>query len=612
MRFAILAAAATLLTFGMAQAEGEQMMGSEPYHAVTLLDLSNPLPHTWLEQAHVGYVYASAPALEEGPGGDPVIAESRREQWEEVLRRYEATNVRVLLMDNLYIDPAEEHQAVDVFGRRHPMACFRHPGFQEAMAERIVDLARAFGRYEAFGGFVFDDGPHVRVDCCYCDRCREQFAEQYGVEPPGFEPVQGTDRIADDDPRLLWDRFQQESWQIYLRTQSDALRSVSDDLVMLTIPSDSYFYGRFLNVDVEPEESRPGHGGRLQRIERIQVRDWTIFQSFPLARLPEADETGLQSWATGCHITADSPKMLMQTEGPYAPIYGRVQYMSPAEIERMARVTLTEGGSGICYWTAAEPLPSYPAAFDAMAEVYRDVGEIQDELAARRPHPASIGLLYSSTTEILEQPWRTNTSERWQHLHAFEALAYSMRRCNLPFEIVMEDDLAAERLGGLRALVLPAVRFLSEAAASAIEQAMGAAGLQVFSAGECVPLRGMTNARCDPLIWHRRAARGYRQERYANQQWQEVRTTLATHLRPLVEAPVQVYSERAIGRLYDLSDGDMMLMIASWDLEEITEVAVEGEGRMMDMISGRDLGPIAELGRLTIQPAGWRVLRITQ
>ena len=49
---------------------------------------------------------------------------------------------------------------------------------------------------------------------------------------------------------LLWEACQRESWAIYLRTQGEAVRSVSDDLLMLTIPSDSYFYGRFLAVDV--------------------------------------------------------------------------------------------------------------------------------------------------------------------------------------------------------------------------------------------------------------------------------------------------------------------------------------------------------------------------
>lgn len=587
-------------------------MRSDGYHAVTLLDLHNPLPPAWLERAGIDYLYAGAPPIEEGPDGRPVIAESHRELWESVLSVYEDTGTRLLVMDGFYIDPDEAHRAVDGFGRDHPMACFRKADFLTAMSERIVALTEAFSAYPAFGGFVFDDGPHVRVDCCYCPECRRQFGEQHGVRPPAFEPREPNRRVRDDDPILLWEQFQQESWQIYLRAQSDAVRSTSADALMVTIPSDSHFYGRFLNVVVDREKTPLGHSGRLQRIERIQPRRWHIFQSFPLARLPEEDESGLQPWATGAHITADSPKMLMHCEGPYAPTYDRTRYMSPAEIERMARVTIAEGAGGVCYWTPAEPLPHYPGAFDACAEVFRDVDSIGDALAGRRPAAASVGVLYSTTTETMEQPWRKETSERWRHLHAYEAVLYSMTRCNVAFETVMETGLSRKALRDYRVLILAEVRWLTESVVAAIEEAIGRDGLLVVAAGECVNVRGMISTGCDPLIWHDRARRGYRQERYANEQWQECRTTIGRHILPFAEMPVSVYSERAIGRLYDLDDGDQMLLIASWDLEEICEVAIEGEGVAVDMLSGRELGAINEIGRLTIPPAGWRVLRIVR
>ena len=608
-----LLARAILIAASVACLEGDQALGSDEYHAVTLVDVNNPLSPAWLQQAGVDYLYASAPPLEVGEDGRPAIAAGSRDAWEQMLALYGDTGVKVLLMRNFYIKPAEEHEAVDVFGRKHPMACFRHPGFQQAMTGAIQDLIAAFSDYPAFGGFVFDDGPHVRVDCCYCPQCVESFRQQHGVEPPGFKPHDETGRVSDRAPVLLWEQFQQESWQIYLRTQSSAVRSVegAEGLLMITIPSDSYFYGRFLGVDMAREESPLGHGARLQRIERIQVRDWTIFQSFPLSRLPEADERGLQRWATGAHITAQSPKMLMQTEGPYAPTYGRLQYMSPAEIERMGRVTLTEGAGSICYWTSAQPLPSYPAAFDAMSEIKREVDAIGDTLQRRRQLPASIGLVYSTTTEVMEQPWERNTADRWRHLHAFEGLAYSLRRSNIPFEIVMESDITADRLRGFRALILPSVRYLSESAAQIIEDTAAHTNLQVLGAGECLPLRGMVLSACDPLIWHNWARRGYRQERYANLQWQEARSTLIQRLLPLVEAPVRVYSERAIGQAFSLGDGDLLLMVTSWDLDDICEVAVEGEGTATDMLSGRDIGPLNDLGRITVPPAGWRVLRIT-
>ena len=596
--------------------QGSLAMGEERYHAVTLLDLNNPLPPEWLQKAGIDYVYASGPApagLETGPDGEPVIAEKYREAWERALKLYEGTGAKVLLMSQLYTREPKDTQAVDFFGRKHDMACFRQEAFLDWMREKIVGLAKAFGKYEAFGGFMFDDGVQVRVDCCYCDTCRRLFKEQHGIEPPPFEAHKGVARVADDDPLLLWEQFQRESFEMYLRTQSEAVRSVSDDLLMVTIPSDAYYFGRFLNIEVPPEESRLGSGALLQRIERIFPRDWHLFYTFPMARLPERAERGLQTWAYGGHITAHSARIISQPEGPYAPVYGRSQYMSPAEIQRMARVTLTEGAKAICFWTGASTLPYYPEAFDALAPVYADIKEIEDILMQRRPVPASVGLLYSTTTEVFEQPWTTTTSERWQHLHAFEAVAYALLRSNLPFEVVMEDDLVG-RLGQLDALVLPAVRFLSESAARAIEGAVADDGLRAVAVGPQLPLKGAVESPCDPLIWHRWASQGYRQEEHLNDQWREIALHLIPLLRPAVRAPVQVFSEQAIAKLYRVEGGDLLVMIANWDLDEPTEVVVEGSrpGGTTDAISGRDLGKLEEGISLEVPPAGWRVIRVAR
>jgi hypothetical protein len=593
--------------------QGGIAMGQASYHAVTLIDLKNPVPPEWLEKAGIDYVYASGGIpLETGPDGEPVIAAESREDWERVFQLYRGTGIKVLLMSQFYTRPPEGAEAVDFFGRSHKMACFRQQAFLDWMRETIVRLATAFGKYEAFGGFAFDDGVHVRVDCCYCDACRRLFNEQHGIEPPPFAHHTGVGRVPDGDPLLLWESFQRESFEIYLRTQSEAVRSVSEDLLMVTIPSDAYYFGRFLNVDVVPEESNLGAGALLQRLERIQLRNWYTFYTFPLARLPETTERGLQPWAAGTHITAQSARIMIQTEGPFLPLYGRIQYMSPTEIERMARVTVAEGAGAICFWTPGDKLPYYPAAFDGIAAAYRDIATIEELLASRRRLPASVGLLYSTTTEVFEQPWTTNTSQRWQHLHAFEGLAYSLLRSNLPFEVVMEDDLTPQRLGQLDALVLPAVRFITESAAQAIEAAVADRGLRAVATGPHPPLKGVIEAPCDPLIWHRWASEGYRQEEHLNEQWREVALHLVPLVRPAVGASVQVFSERVISRLYRLEGGDLLVMIANWDLHEPVEVVVEGRGRATDAVTGEDLGKLEEGRALTVLPAGWRVLRVAQ
>jgi len=292
--------------------------------------------------------------------------------------------------------------------------------------------------------------------------------------------------------------------------------------------------------------------------------------------------------------------------------YGRTQYLSRAEAERMTRVTVTEGAQSLCFWTPAQQLHLHPAAFEGIAAAHRDIAQIEHLLMSRRRLPASVGLLYSTTTEVFEQPWRINTSERWQHLHAFEGTAYSLLRANFPFEVVMEDDLSPERLSQLDALVLPAVRFLTESAARAIEVAVAEDGLRAVTTGPRLPLKGAIEAPCDPFIWHRWAREGYRQQEHLNEQWSEIRLQLLPLLRPAVRTPVQVLSERVISGLYRITGGGLLVMIANWELHQPAEVTVEGRGHVTDALSGEALGNLHDGVTLTVAPAGWRVLTVTQ
>ena len=602
---------ALALALPISSEQGGFVMNQDAYHGVTVLDLNNPLPPEWLQKAGIDYVYVHGGIpLERGPEGEPVIAAKHREAWERVFKLYEGTGVTVLLMSQFYTHEPAATQAVDFFGRNQDMACFRQQTFQDWMREKLVGLAKAFGNYEAFGGFIFDDGVHVRVDCCYCDLCKSRFRQQHGIDPPPFEARTGVGRIADDDPTLLWDEFQRKSFEIYLHTQSEAVRSVSKDLLMVTIPSDAYYFGRFLNVEVPPEDSRIGASALLQRIERIYPRNWYLFYTYPLARLPESTERGLQPWAWGTHLTAHSARIISQPEGPYARTYGRLQYMSPAEIQRMARVTLTEGADSLSFWAGTSTLPHYPEAFDALAAVYADLKEVEDVLVQRRPVPASVGLLYSTSTEVFEQPWVTRTSERWQHLHAFEAVAYSLLRSNLPFAVVMEDEVSSQRLAGLNCLVLPAVRFLTRSAAQAIEDAVADDQLTAVTVGPHLPLKGAIEAPCDPLLWHRWAAKGYRQEEYLNEQRRLLGVHLLPLVRPALRTPIRLFSEGVIAKLYRIEGGDLLVMIANWDLQHPTQVVVEGRGSATDLLAAKELGKLDKGLSLMVPPAGWRLLRV--
>ncbi|MBM4086495.1 MAG: hypothetical protein FJ272_17065, partial [Planctomycetes bacterium] len=544
----------------------------------SVVALENPVPADWLEKGGIRYafVYAGLP-VERGPDQQPRIVAARKEAFEKLFKFYEGTAVKLLLTGTYCTQTPKGANAVDVAGRTMKLPCYRQDAFHEWMRQTIVDTAKVFSQFPAFGGFAFDDAPGGRVDCCYCEACKKAFKEKHGIEPPGFAPADGAAVIDDQDPRLLWDAFQREGDVRYFRTQSEACRSVSPKLLMVTIPSDSFFYGRQLNTTTPQPQTTPDHGARLVRIERFQVKYWHLFQSFPFPRLPEPGEAEFRPWATGCHVTDPSPKIILHHEGPIIETGGRFHLLSPAEVKRMAYTCLTEGAPGVCYWSSGSVLPLYGEGFEAMAEVHENVKRVETWLTRKKPWPARTALVYSTTTEVLEQPWRENTMERWRHLHAFEGAGYALLRSSVPHRILFDSELTDVALKDLDVLVLTGVRFLTRSVADRVEQAIAAGKLTVLTDRQSVTLKGATVLDYNPHLWYERQLKRYRQVRYLDAQWREAERALIPRIREKAQEPVRIVSDKAFGRPFVAEDGSLLLLLANWDLFEPATATIQVE-----------------------------------
>jgi hypothetical protein len=469
-------------------------------------------------------------------------------------------------------------------------------------------MAEAFGAYPAFAGFCFDDGVHVRVDCCYCDTCRRLFKERHGLAPPPFEPEAGPARLDLKDPRLLWDAFQRDACAAYMRTQAQA---VPEGLVSVTIPSDSYFYGRHLSAEVTQKETPAGADARLQRIERIQVRDWHIFQSFPFPMVVK-EGAGLRAYGVGCHLTEPSPKMILHSEGPLVEAAGRQQFMSPAEIARMMRTTIAEGARCICFWNNARALSSYPEGLDAVGAVAADVDKIMNVLDERQAFPARVGLLYSTATEIVQQPWRKNTLERWLHLHAFEAMGYALTRRSVQFRVVFDDGLDETALAGMDVLILAGVTHMTAPVAEMLEKRMAEGKLRVLADPASLALKGAAVCEFDQDYWFSKQLKGYRQVRYLDQQAAQISKSLLPELDLPELQPVLLSSDNCLAKIFRGKQDSLLVFVVNWDIwgEASARMDFAKPYKVKDEISGHELGSGKTL-ELRLQPAGWRVIRCT-
>jgi len=588
-------------------------MSRPVFRGLTLVDCRKPVPVAWLQKAGIQYVYTSAVLdLAATSTGKPCVPAAVRLGWRKLEDAYEGAGIKVLIMSNYYTRHPEGTDAVDVSGAKIKMACLYNDMFYQWMHEIIIAQAEAYSEFSVFGGFVFDDGWGTRVDCCYCEECRGRFREMHGKQPPPFEVHEGTGVVADQDVLLQWDAFQRAAYERYVDVQAAAVRSVSDDLMMLTIPSDSFFYGRLLNANLAREELPAKASALLQRIERLQVKNWFLYQSFPLPRLPEKNEKGLQHWGVGAHFTANSPKLVLSTEGPFIQHSARLQMMSAAEIEQMARITVTEGADTLCYWAAGAYTAYHPDGYDGMADVYADVQKLGSSWQGRTPFPTHVGLLYSTTTEVLEQPWRQNLSERWLHLHSFEAMAWSLLRGNIWSRTIMEDEINSGALSELSVLLVPSVRFLTESNRLAIQDCIEQ-GLRVLCLGECVDIPGAELVDCDVTFWHRCIQTGYRQRANLDAQYEELERQLLPKLRKHLDYPIKVSTALGISKLYR-SGNALLLFIANWDLHAATEAIVTGleAYEVRDALSGKIVHVDNGVGRVivTVPAAGWRVLRL--
>ena len=581
------------------------------FHTACVVDYRDPVPVDWLTRAGIQYVYIYSSIPIEQVDGKPAIDPKTKPLFDACFKEYAGTGIKVLPLSNYYSRSPKATWSVDSCGREIHMGCFTRDAFHGWMGSAITDMAKAFGQYEAFGGFCFDDAPGNRVDCCYCNDCRIAFKAKFGVEPPKFEHREGAGRIDPADPVLLWDAYHRGTLERYNHTQCQSVREWSEDLLAVTITADSYFFGRHLNIDAAYEDTRADHGARLQRIDRSMVRWWHLFQSFGFPRVPEAGEAGYQRWAAGCHITTPSPKIIVHREGPMFEQFGRSMFLSPAEIKRLIRTTIAEGAPGIAFWASSKVLPHYPEGFEAMAEVMAEVQAIEDVILRKRPFPARVGLVYSTTTEICEQPWKKNTLERWQHLHAFEATAYSFLRSSVQHQIVFDSDLTAERIADFDVLVLPGVRFLTHPVASALEAAAEGADLTLLADRATLQLEGATVVDHDPQSWWRRQRRGYRQPRHLDEVRERVERLLVPKMDASSSVPVSMRSERAFGRVFVEPDGALLAFIVNWDLDHDANavLTVAPEARVHDVLKGMSLGggPTCEV---SVPAAGWRVVRV--
>lgn len=326
---------------------------------------------------------------------------------------------------------------------------------------------------------VFLDGPVVFPECCYCSSCRAKFLKRYGENIPLVEDWA-------DESWKDFVEFREDSMAEFLRDCREEVKAVNPDGVI------------FLNAG-------SWHAGawRVARdIEKVGP-----FQDFNGAEAffhPGPSAHILHFWATAAKhlMAADKPAVVFSHH-----TMGSWHYVPLPPMEAQLAIAQTTA-CGANPWIAV-----FDYALDnSRSLAMKPIHEIQTFLDKNEQYfldsksQADVALLFSRQSatfyisrwgavfgqqgggqerdliaDVSSGPQIEDLKKRKRvcdDLHGNSYLGYftALTREHIPFDVVLDKDLAYERLKRFRVLILPNAACLSDAQIAAINEFAAAGG----------------------------------------------------------------------------------------------------------------------------------------
>jgi len=326
---------------------------------------------------------------------------------------------------------------------------------------------------------VFLDGPVVFPGCCYCDVCREQFAARFRTDIPEFEDWT-------DDRWKDFIEFREDSMVRFLADCRHAMKSVNPDGVI------------FLN-------GGSWHAGAWRVARDIEkVGEFEDFNGAEAFFHPGQRHHILHFWASAAkHLVAGGKPAVVFSHHAL----GSWHYIPLPPVETQLAIAQTVA-CGANPWFAV-----FDYALDHSRELaLRPVKEIQaflerhEEYYCGSESAAEVALLYSrqSATFYISQEneiyggrgtgreedlsvdlgtgekvvdWRRR-KQICDEIHGNSYLGYftALAREHVPFDVILDKDLAADRLRRYRTLILPNAACLSDTQIEAVRQFVESGG----------------------------------------------------------------------------------------------------------------------------------------
>lgn len=419
--------------------------------------------------AQEAFYYAGLPVVL-GADGQPAWRSAQaRDEFLTPYARLDGTGVRLIPVLNLAREkaPADELQQ-SRWAKPQQFRCYT--ASPDAMAARIQFLVSALSKHESFGGLCFDDEPGIVAGGCICARCQTQFRARYGIDAPtNTAYAQGSPGvIPTTHPILRWAQFQRDAMRDYYVQLTRSAHRVAPTLPVYLIPGAPYYSGKQLSMPQTPGEKVIA-SGRCLSLDDSHIRSYHLYAQFFLSRVTDIG-WGAPEAAGFCTFMLDTGLPQFGNVPVYdahlAPVNGHTVLSIPA-FTRDILQTYAEGSHGLIYFPGFGLAPGHVNA--ARQTLDQTLLPLASRTGALHRTAGRVAILYAGTTADLADVWQTNPLERFRHLHQCDALAYYLFRAGIPFEVVLESELAApERLTAYKVVLATGVHAITEPAAQAL------------------------------------------------------------------------------------------------------------------------------------------------
>jgi len=541
------------------------------------------------------------------------ISEEDREKTERIFKHFEGSGIRVFPLTSIFYESHPDKSQINRWIAKPHYRCFSSD--VEDVICRLRFFIEELSKYKSFGGICLDDEPGIQAGGCVCERCRELFKKNYGIDVPAktdfWDTAEGI--VAETHPVLLWTHFQEKLIRSFYANLAAAIKEQAHHLEVLTIPAAAYFSGKQFSIpNCEPEKFVKSR--RNVTLDKCHLQDYQLYVQFYMNRVRSSPSP--DGWP---EKVADGLCLIMTDSGvrrPNIPIFSasaerpnEKKTISVSALKRFIIQTFAEGANGIVYFPEQALTCEHVNAATETFEHF--IKPLCNRLPALHRVKGKAAVLYSTTTRAFADIWRNNPIERYKHVHQCDAISYALFRKGIPFDVILEDELKSPKeLEHFKIVISAGINYLTKGSADILTTYLNKGGRVVFDKTSKVKIPGAEFHEFNAEYWFRAVSQGV--QRPADLEFQA--GILDNVLSKLLDDNLSICrpTSRRLNINY-LTDGlDMYLFIVNDDLNTNvrSNLRFNQKYSVEDFTAQKDSG-VQNSVFVSIEPAGLKILRLT-